>query len=92
MDHDTVENGTEYTFQIPSYEDLLNAHPIKNYNDAAEAFINGGKNTLQQINKTQLNEKEIIVFTADYGLYWWDYQIGYDCILANLGWNNSITQ
>jgi hypothetical protein len=89
---DTAENSTEYTFQIPSYEELFNANPIKSYDDAAEAFINGGKKTLQNINKTQLNEKEIVVFTADYGLYWWDYQIGYDCILASVGWNNSITQ
>src|SRR5271169_382705 len=29
------------------------------------------------------------VFTSDYGLYWFDYKIGYDTILAEFGWNNS---
>jgi hypothetical protein len=34
----------------------------------------------------QLGEK---VLTADYGLYWFDYQSGFDCILAEFGSNQS---
>jgi hypothetical protein len=33
-----------------------------------------------------------LVFTADYGLYWWDYQGGYDMVLAELAWNHSDVQ
>jgi hypothetical protein len=29
------------------------------------------------------------VVTADYGLYWFDYEAGYDTVLAEFGWNNS---
>jgi len=29
------------------------------------------------------------LFTADYGLYWFDYQSGYNVIMAEFGWNNS---
>ena len=29
------------------------------------------------------------LFTSDYGLYWFDYKLGYDAILAQFGWNNS---
>ena len=29
------------------------------------------------------------VFTADYGLYWFDYKIGYDAIFVEFGWNHS---
>ncbi|MGA2386089.1 MAG: NosD domain-containing protein [Candidatus Bathyarchaeia archaeon] len=29
------------------------------------------------------------LFTSDYALYWFDYQLGYDTVLAELGWNNS---
>lgn len=32
------------------------------------------------------------VLTADYGLYWFDYQAGYDTVLAEFGWNNSREQ
>ena len=36
-----------------------------------------------------LNAADIKTFTSDYTFYWWDYQVGYDVILAQLGWNNS---
>jgi hypothetical protein len=29
------------------------------------------------------------VFTADYGLYWFDYKAGYNAIFAEFGWNQS---
>ena len=32
------------------------------------------------------------VLTADYGLHWFDYRVGYDAVLAEFGWNNSREQ
>ena len=29
------------------------------------------------------------LFASDYALYWFDYKLGYDTILAEFGWNNS---
>jgi hypothetical protein len=29
------------------------------------------------------------VFTADYGLYWFDYKAGYDTVFTEFGWNHS---
>lgn len=29
------------------------------------------------------------LFTSDYALYWFDYELGYDVVLAQFGWNNS---
>lgn len=29
------------------------------------------------------------LFTADYALYWFDYQAGYDVVLAEFGWNHT---
>ena len=29
------------------------------------------------------------LFTSDYALYWFDYELGYDTVLAQFGWNNS---
>jgi hypothetical protein len=88
----TIINGTEFTVQIPSYEQILKQNPIQNYDDAANVFVDYGTYTMGLINKTQLVEESMLVFTSDYGLYWWDYQSGYDMMLAQLGWNNSITQ
>jgi hypothetical protein len=38
---------------------------------------------------SKLKSLGIPAFTADYGLYWFDYLAGYDCVLAEFGWNNS---
>jgi hypothetical protein len=40
----------------------------------------------------KLNGVNITSFTADYGLYWWNYLGGYDVMLAELGWNASVAQ
>jgi hypothetical protein len=29
------------------------------------------------------------LFTADYGLYWFDYKAGYDAVFTEFGWNHS---
>ncbi|MDR0492890.1 MAG: hypothetical protein LBH74_04545 [Nitrososphaerota archaeon] len=93
-----VENITKYPSQIPSYKEVIEQNPIQNNDDAADAFVKRTKEELEDpyhssscLNKTQL-EQSILVFTSDYGLYWWDYQAGYDMVLAQLGWNNSVNQ
>jgi len=95
----TSENITKYTKPMQSYEQILkqNLNPIQTYDDAAKAFINKNREAFENrpyvdnLNKAQLNDKSILFFTADYGLYWWDYQSGYDMVLAELGWNNSLS-
>lgn len=32
------------------------------------------------------------LFVSDYALYWWDYLLGYDVVLAQMGWNHSLAQ
>ena len=88
----TSENITKYPWPILPYEELLKKNPIQNFDDAAKVFENMHKQNLEAINKKQLSKKDITVFTADYGLYWWNYKGGYDIILAELAWNNSATQ
>ena len=39
-----------------------------------------------------LTISNITSFTSDYGLYWWDYMGGYNVMLAELGWNNSVAE
>jgi hypothetical protein len=45
---------------------------------------NRGHNDLKRYNITS--------FTSDYALYWFDYLGGYDTLLAQFGWNESINQ
>jgi hypothetical protein len=89
----TSENITKYRLPTQSYEEILKQKPIQTFDDSAKAFVNATEKTMEDmfLHKSQL-EESILVFTADYGLYWWDYQSGYDLVLAELGWNNSIAQ
>ncbi|MDR2700136.1 MAG: hypothetical protein LBC12_04930, partial [Nitrososphaerota archaeon] len=90
----TPENITKYPDPIPPYEQVLKQNPIQTHDDVANLFVNMSREKLENrfLNKTQLKEESILVFTSDYGLYWWNYQSGYDLVLAQLGWNNSIKQ
>ena len=61
----------------------------QNYNEEAQWFNllldgNRGHNDLKRYNITTI--------TSDYALYWFDYIGGYDILLAQLGWNNSVNQ
>jgi len=88
----TAENITKYDRSIPSYEELMAQNPIQNCDDAANAFVDMHKELFAGIDKKQLNKNDLLVFTADYGLYWWDYKGGYDVVLAELAWNHSDAQ
>ena len=39
-----------------------------------------------------LDEAGIKTFTSDYRLYWFDYLGGFDVMLAQFGWNNTVMQ
>jgi hypothetical protein len=32
------------------------------------------------------------LFVSDYALYWWDFLLGYDVVLAQVGWNHTLAQ
>jgi hypothetical protein len=39
-----------------------------------------------------LKNAGIPIFCSDYALYWFDYRSGYDVMLAEVGWNNTLAQ
>jgi hypothetical protein len=70
----TSENITQFPLPIQPYKEVLKQNPVQTQDDAAKLFVNSTKNGLEAIDKKQLEHKAITVFTADYGLYWWDYK------------------
>jgi hypothetical protein len=54
-----------------------------NYLEAANTFVYYLYIHMRDFIKTDK------LFTSDYGLYWYDYEAGYDVVLAQFGWNNS---
>ena len=66
--------------------------PAKSYQDYTNYFrwlwthgSDGGLTATSDYFKT-VNSS---LFTSDYGLYWFDYELGYNTVLAQFGWNNS---
>ncbi|MCW4018601.1 MAG: hypothetical protein NWF00_08005 [Candidatus Bathyarchaeota archaeon] len=52
------------------------------YRDAANTYVYYLYLQMRDFIKNQL-------FTSDYGLYWYDYEAGYDVVLCEFGWNLS---
>jgi hypothetical protein len=59
------------------------------YADATNQFVNTENNSLNWFRNSYSNGSDLSLFTSDYALYQYDYQSGYDVVLAQLGWNYS---
>jgi hypothetical protein len=63
----------------------------KNFNDAANRYVNTINWWLRtgafSIGHYLGNQTQFHLFTSDYGLYWYDFQAGYDTVFAEYGWN-----
>ncbi|MCL2690879.1 MAG: hypothetical protein FWE56_01315 [Candidatus Bathyarchaeota archaeon] len=88
----TMSNITKYSKPIQAYDQVLEQNPIQTYDDAAMAYVKMNNALIDEINKAELEQEQVLVFTAEYGLYWWDYKSGYDLVLAELAWNHSDIQ
>jgi hypothetical protein len=89
----TMENGSNRIAQEETYQQVASKNPLTDCDGAAEVFVNKTGDSVADLkNQWNISKGEFPVFTADYGLYWWDYKSGYDMVLGELGWNNSVTQ
>jgi hypothetical protein len=59
------------------------------YASAEQLFVSGLQNDGGVV---MLKNNSIPIFVSDYALYWFDYMAGYDVVLAQVGWNCSLTQ
>ena len=60
------------------------AENATNYTDVAATYVKG-----LRIHIDYYLNYAPRMFTADYGLYWFDYKAGYDAVFAEFGWNHS---
>jgi hypothetical protein len=82
----TSVNGSERISQVEPLSAVLARNALGN-DVVAQAFEAYTADYLQP-----LKNQSTTLFTSDYGLYWWDFRSGYDLVLAQLGWNNTIEQ
>jgi hypothetical protein len=89
----TIENGSDRIAQVETCQEIVNKNPMANCSGAASIFVNETNKPVKNLkSEWNISEGSFPVFTADYGLYWWDYKSDYDMVLAELGWNNSVAQ
>jgi hypothetical protein len=74
--------------QIESYAEILAKRPLMSSEDAANRVVNNIHTKIDWLH----NQSVVRTFTSDYALYWYDYLGGYDVVLAQLGWNNTLSQ
>lgn len=60
-----------------------------NYPDANSQFNSGAGSAVSWFRNGYSGGNNVSLFTSDYALYWFDYQAGYDVVLAQFGWNYS---
>ncbi len=59
------------------------------YSSVAATFA---RSFLREGGTVNLKNQSIPIYASDYALYWFDYLSGYDVMLAQIGWNHSLTQ
>jgi hypothetical protein len=71
----------------------VDAGDVKNYTEAADQFVNHLHYWLYRTEHGNVSlpysAADFPLFTSDYALYWFDYKVGYDVVLAEFGWNYS---
>lgn len=74
--------------QFEPYQEVWDSRPVPTYDEIATAYVESKQTTIERVH----NQADVNLFTSDFALYWWDYQIGYDIVLAQLGWNHTLAQ
>ncbi len=79
------------TSQFEPYQTLWDSRPFQTMDDLSAVAASYVK-TQQATTGWIANRSDVNLFTSDYVLHWWDYQIAYDIVFAELGWNNTVAQ
>ncbi|MCW4008317.1 MAG: hypothetical protein NWF09_06515 [Candidatus Bathyarchaeota archaeon] len=77
--------------QFEPYQKVWDSRPFQTMDDmpaVATSYVKTQQAIIDRIH----NQVDVKLFTSDYALYWWDYLSGYDVVLAQLGWNNTVAQ
>ena len=60
-----------------------------NYTDAANKYVSILDEKLKEYTEDEMNVNDLLLFTGDYALYWFDYEARFDVVLSEFGWNHS---
>jgi hypothetical protein len=69
-----------------TYQQLLVNRPLKNSDEVVQQFLT------QNQKEFSFLKNSTTVFGSDYALHWYNYLLGYDTVLTQIGWNISLSQ
>jgi len=71
------------------WKKLVKEWEANNYAEAANEYVTSISDGVLPYYSSHMNSGDLKLFTADYALYWFTYEGGYDVLLAEFGWNHS---
>jgi hypothetical protein len=88
IDHPALQDLEKIKQKMQAY--LENGTDPTDYQMERDFFVQ--RILLDDGGMQDLNASGTPIFTSDYGLFWWDYEGGYDTLFAELGWNCSVAE
>jgi hypothetical protein len=83
------ENSSSYQTHSEGIDQFINGSLTRDYDSAARVYIDSFKRYSDLL---MLKNHSIPILTSDYALYWYTYKGGWDVMLTQIGWNDSVTQ
>ena len=75
--------------EIDYWKKLVKEGEANNYAEAANRYVTSISDWVLPFYESRMKPGDLTLFTADYALYWFTYEGGYDVLLAEFGWNLS---
>ncbi len=75
--------------QLDHNSDWMVVPKADSYEEASSEFNTKVNRSVSWFRDGYYSGEDISLFTSDYALYWFDYNAGYDVLLAQFGWNYS---
>jgi hypothetical protein len=84
----TYQNSSLYQTHKTAIDEILNGTVNRDYDTAAYVYLQAIKS---DYGIQQLQNRSIRMFISEYALEWFTYS-GWDVVLTQIGWNNSVAQ
>jgi hypothetical protein len=75
--------------QLDLFPHWVTVEKADNYSEASRQFNMRTSGSVNWFRSSYSGGQNVTLFTSDYALYQFDYQAGYDVLLAQFGWNYS---